>query len=115
MRNSAAWYLRSGKPVKAVTGAQAASQWLAALTGGLVLLNLNRNSIIAVRGSRRDPVRRKAEHGEGCRGVLTKQPGSTRLRPGARLWHQIPVGGQILRANRRLLDLQTSDAARTPA
>jgi hypothetical protein len=115
MRHSAAWYLRPGKPVKAATGVQAASLWLAALTGGLVLLNRNRYSIIAVRGSHRDPGRRKVEHGEGCRGVLTELPGSTGLGPGAGLWHQIPAGGQILRANRRLLDLQISDAARTPA
>ena len=111
-RDSAAWYLRSGKSVMAVTGAQAASPWLAALTGGLAVLNRNRYPITAVSGSHRDPGRGEDEHGEGRRDVAAGLPGLARPGPGTGLWHQLPAGGQL---HRCLLDLRTSDAALTAA
>jgi hypothetical protein len=46
-----------------------------------------------------------------ARGVVTELPRSTRLGPGAGLWHQIPVGQEKLRVHRRFFkDIQTADS-----
>jgi len=46
-----------------------------------------------------------------ARGVVTELPRSTRMRPGAGLWHQVKVGNEYLRVHRRFFkDIESSDA-----
>ena len=45
-----------------------------------------------------------------ARGVVTELPRSTRLGPGAGLWHRIGVGNENLRVHRRFFkDIETAD------
>jgi hypothetical protein len=116
MRDSAAQYLQPGEPIQAVIGAQTASQWLAALTGFLVFLSLNRYRIIAVTPARIVVLDTGKVGMKKARGVVTELPRSTRLGPGSGLWHQIPAGGETLRVHRRFFkDLDAADAALTAA
>ena len=112
MRDSAARYLRPGEPVQAVIGAQTASAWLAALTGFLVFLGLNRYRIIVVTPARIVVLDAGKTSMKKARGVVTELPRSTRLGPGSGVWHQIPAGSETLRVHRRFFkDLQIADAA----
>jgi cytosine/adenosine deaminase-related metal-dependent hydrolase len=112
MRDSAAQYLQPGEPIQAVIGAQTASAWLAALTGALVFLGLNRYRIIAVTPTRIVVLDAGKTSMKKARGVVTELPRSTRLGPGSGVWHQIPAGSETLRVHRRFFkDLQTADAA----
>ena len=112
MRDSAAQYLPPGEPVQAVIGAQTASAWLAALTGALVFLGLNRYRIIVVTSARIVVLDAGKTSMKKARGVVTELPRSTRLGPGSGVWHQIPAGSETLRVHRRFFkDLQTADAA----
>jgi hypothetical protein len=112
MRDSAAQYLPPGEPIQAVIGAQTASAWLAALTGALVFLGLNRYRIIAVTPTRIVVLDAGKTSMKKARGVVTELPRSTRLGPGSGVWHQIPAGSETLRVHRRFFkDLQTADAA----
>jgi cytosine/adenosine deaminase-related metal-dependent hydrolase len=112
MRDSAAQYLAPGEPIQAVIGAQTASAWLAALTGALVFLGLNRYRIIAVTPTRIVVLDAGKTSMKKARGVVTELPRSTRLGPGSGVWHQIPAGSETLRVHRRFFkDLQTADAA----
>jgi hypothetical protein len=112
MRESAAQYLRPGEPIQAVVGAQTASQWLAALTGFLVFLGLNHYRILAVTPARILVLDAGKTSMKRARGVVLELPRSTRLGPGAGLWHQIPAGAETLRVHRRFFkDLETADAA----
>jgi hypothetical protein len=112
MRDSAARYLRPGEPVQAVIGAQTASAWLAALTGFLVFLGLNRYRIIVVTPARIVVLDAGKTSMKKARGVVTELPRSTRLGPGSGVWHQIPAGSETLRVHRRFFkDLQIADGA----
>src|SRR6266705_1895430 len=82
MRESAAQYLRPGEPIQAVIGAQTASQWLAALTGFLVFLGLNRYRILAVTRNRILVLDAGKTSMKTARGVVAELPRSTRLGPG---------------------------------
>jgi len=115
MRDSAAQYLRPGEPIQAVIGAQTASQWLAALTGFFVFLGLNRYRILAVTPNRILVLDAGKTSMKTARGVVTELPRSTRLGPGAGLWHRIPVGQENLRVHRRFFkDIETADTAVAP-
>ena len=112
MRESAAQYLRPGEPIQAVIGAQTASQWMAALTGFLVFLGLNRYRILAVTPDRIVVLDAGKTSMKKARGVVTELPRSTRLGPGTGLWHQIPAGGENLRVHRRFFkDLEAADTS----
>ena len=112
MRDSAAQYLQPGEPIQAVIGAQTASQWLAALTGFLVFLSLNRYRIIAVTPARIVVLDAGKVSMKRARSVVTELPRSTRLGPGNGLWQRIPAGGETLRVPRRFFkDLDAADAA----
>jgi cytosine/adenosine deaminase-related metal-dependent hydrolase len=112
MRDSAAQYLPPGEPIQAVIGAQTASAWLAALTGALVFLGLNRYRIIAVTPTRIVVLDAGKTSMKKARGVVTELPRSTRLGPGSGVWHRIPAGSETLRVHRRFFkDLQTADAS----
>jgi hypothetical protein len=111
MRESAAQYLRPGEPVQAVIGAQTASQWLAALTGFLVFLGLNRYRILAVTPTRIVVLDAGRSSMKKARGVVMELPRSTRLGPGTGMWHAIPAGTETLRVHRRFFkDLETADS-----
>ncbi len=115
MRDSAAQYLRPGEPIQAVIGAQTASQWLAALTGFFVFLGLNRYRILAVTPNRILVLDAGKTSMKTARGVVTELPRSTRLGPGAGLWHRIPAGNENLRVHRRFFkDIETADTAVAP-
>src|SRR5260370_32265965 len=101
MRDSAAQYLGPGEPIQAVIGAQTASQWLAALTGFFVFLGLNRYRVLAVTPNRILVLDAGKTSMKTARGVVTDLPRSTRLGPGAGLWHRIPVGPENLPLPRR--------------
>ena len=112
MRESAAQYLRPGEPIQAVIGAQTASQWLAALTGFLVFLGLNRYRILAVTPARNVVLDAGKTSMKRARGVVTELPRSTRLGPGTGMWHQIPAGEENLRVHRRFFkDLEAADTS----
>jgi hypothetical protein len=112
MRDSAAQYLPPGEPIQAVIGAQTASAWLAALTGALVFLGLNRYRIIAVTPTRIVVLDAGKTSMKKARGVVTELPRSTRLGPGSGVWHRVPAGSETLRVHRRFFkDLETADAA----
>jgi hypothetical protein len=112
MRESAAQYLRPGEPIQAVIGAQTASQWLAALTGFLVFLGLNRYRILAVTPARIVVLDAGKTSMKTARGVVTELPRSTRLGPGTGMWHQIPAGEENLRVHRRFFkDLEAADTS----
>jgi hypothetical protein len=117
MRDSAARFLQPGEQVQAVIGAQTSSQWLAALTGVFVFLGLNRYRILAVTPSRIVVLDAGKTSMAKARGVVMELPRSTRLGPGAGLWHQVPAGTETLRVHRRFFkDIETADAmARTSA
>jgi hypothetical protein len=116
MRDSAAQYLPPGEPIQAVIGAQTASAWLAALTGALVFLGLNRYRIIAVTPTRIVVLDAGKTSMKKARGVVTELPRSTRLGPGSGVWHRVPAGSETLRVHRRFFkDLETADAALAPA
>ena len=111
MRSSAAQYLNPGEPIQAVIGAQTASQWLAALTGVFLFLGLNRYRILAVTPSRIVVLDAGKASMTKARGVVTELPRSTRLGPGAGMWHKIPAGEETLRVHRRFFkDLETADS-----
>src|ERR1700734_834423 len=108
---SAAPYLRPGEPVQAVFGAQTASQWLAALTGGFVFLGLNRYRIVVVTPIRILVLDAGKTSMKKARGVVTELPRSTRLGPGTGVWHRVPAGNETLRVHRRFFkDIETADA-----
>jgi hypothetical protein len=110
MRDSAAPYLRPGEQVQAVIGAQTASQWLAAITGIFVFLGLNRYRILAVTPTRILVLDAGKTSMKKARGVVMELPRSTRLGPGAGLWHQIPAGQETLRVHRRFFkDIEAAD------
>jgi hypothetical protein len=112
MRNSAAQYLRPGETVQAVIGAQTASQWLAALTGFLVFLGLNRYRILVATPSRIVVLDAGPSSMKKARGVVMELPRSTRLGPGTGLWHKIPASQETLRVHRRFFkDIEAADAA----
>jgi hypothetical protein len=112
MRDSATAYLRPGENVQAVVGAQTASQWLAALTGVFVFLGLNRYRILAVTPNRILVLDAGKVSMKKARGVVMELPRSTRLGPGAGLWHRIPAGSETLRVHRRFFrDIDAADAA----
>ena len=114
MRASAAQYLQPGEPIQAVIGAQTASAWLAALTGFLVFLSLNKYRIIAVTPARIVILDAGKTSMKKARGVVAELPRSTRLGPGTGVWHRIPAGGETLRVHRRFFkDLDSADAALT--
>jgi hypothetical protein len=114
MRTSAAQYLQPGEPIQAVIGAQTASPYLAALTGVLVFLGLNKYRIIAVTPGRIVVLDAGKVSMKKARGVVTELPRSTRLGPGTGVWHRIPAGGETLRVHRRFFkDLDAADAALT--
>lgn len=116
MRDSAAPYLQPGETVQAVFGAQTASQWLAALTGIFVFLGLNRYRIFVVTPARVLVLDAGKVSMKKARGVMAELPRSTRLGPGAGLWHVIPVGEEKLRVHRRFFkDLETADSQATAA
>jgi hypothetical protein len=116
MRDSAAQYLRPGEPVQVVIGAQTASQWLAALTGIFVFLGLNHYRILAVTPARIVVLDAGRVSMKEARGVVMELPRSTRLAPGAGLWHQVPAGNETLRVHRRFFkDIETADAAAAAA
>jgi hypothetical protein len=112
MRSSAAQYLRPDEPIQAVIGAQTASQWMAALTGFLVFLGLNRYRILAVTPDRIVVLDAGKSSMKTARGVVTELPRSTRLGPGKGVWHRIPAGTENLRVHRRFFkDLEVADNA----
>jgi hypothetical protein len=112
MRASAAQYLRPDETVEAVFGAQTASQWLAALTGVLVFLGLNRYRIVVVTPQRILILDGGRVSMKKARGVVTELPRSTLLGPGSGLWHVIPAGNEKLRVHRRFFkDIQAADAS----
>ena len=116
MRDSAAQYLQPGEPIQAVIGAQTASQWLAALTGVFVFLGLNRYRILAVTPARIVVLDSGRVSMKKARGVVMELPRSTRLGPGAGLWHRVPAGNETLRVHRRFFkDLETADTAAAAA
>ncbi len=110
MRSSAAQYLQPDEPLQAVIGAQTASQWVAALTGWLVFLGLNKYRILAVTPTRILVLDAGKVTMSKARGVVMELPRSTRLGPGTGLWHQIPAGAETLRVHRRFFkDIETAD------
>jgi hypothetical protein len=116
MRSTAAQFLRPGEPIQAVIGAQTASQWLAALTGFLVFLGLNRYRIIAVTPTRIVVLDAGKTSMKKARGVVTELPRSTRLGPGTGMWHRIPAGNETLRVHRRFFkDIDTADSVAAAA
>jgi hypothetical protein len=116
MRDSAAPYLQPGETVQAVFGAQTASQWLAVLTGIFAFLGLNRYRIFVVTPARVLVLDAGKASMKKARGVVAELPRSTRLGPGAGLWHVIPAGDEKLRVHRRFFkDLETADSQATAA
>jgi hypothetical protein len=116
MRESAAQYVRPGETIQAVIGAQTASQWLAALTGFLVVLGLNHYRILAVTLARILVLDAGKTSMKRARGVVTELPRSTRLGPGTGMWHQIPAGQETLRVHRRFFkDIEAADTAAVAA
>jgi hypothetical protein len=112
MRRSAAQYLEPDEPLQAVIGAQTASQWVAALTGWLVFLGLNKYRILAVTPTRILVLDAGKVTMSKARGVVMQLPRSTRLGPGTGLWHQIPAGAETLRVHRRFFkDIETADSS----
>jgi hypothetical protein len=112
MRESAAQYLRPGETIQTVIGAQTASQWLAALTGVFVFLGLNHYRIVVVTQQRILILDAGKVSMKRARGVVTELPRSTRLGPGAGIWHVIPAGREKLRVHRRFVkDIQAADSA----
>jgi hypothetical protein len=112
MSDSAAQYLRPGERIQAVIGAQTASQWVAALTGFLVFLGLNKYRILVVTPARILVLDAGRTSMKRARGVVMELPRATRLGPGTGLWHQIPAGEETLRVHRRFFkDSETADAA----
>jgi len=111
MRASAAQYLQPGEPIQAVIGAQTASQWLAALTGFLVFLSLNRYRILAVTPNRIVVLDAGKTSMKKARSVVMELPRATRLGPAAGLWHQVPAGDETLRVHRRFFkDIEQADS-----
>jgi hypothetical protein len=110
MQTSALPYLHPGETVQAVFGAQTASQWLAALTGVFVFLGLNRYRIFVVTSQRILVLDAGKVSMAKAKGVVAELPRSTKLGPGAGLWHVIPAGTESLRVHRRFFkDIETAD------
>jgi hypothetical protein len=116
MRSSAAQFLQPGEQIQAIIGAQTASQWLAGLTGVFVFLGLNRYRIIAVTPSRIVVLDAGKTSMKTARGVVRELPRTTRLGPGAGMWHKIPAGDETLRVHRRFYkDLEAADSVTSVA
>jgi hypothetical protein len=116
MRTSAAQFLRPGETIQAVIGAQTASPWLAALTGALVFLGLNRYRILAVTPTRIVVLDAGRASMARAKGVVMELPRSTRLGPATGVWHQIPAGSETLRVHRRFFrDIDAADSVATSA
>jgi hypothetical protein len=118
MQQSSAQFLQPGETIQEVFGAQTASQWLAALSGFLVFLSLNRYRIFAVTPQRIVVLDAGKFGMSKARGIVAELPRSTRLGPpSGGLWHVIPVGNEKLRVHRRFFkDIQAADSgAASPA
>jgi hypothetical protein len=110
MRSSAAAYLRPGESVQAVIGARAAGQRLAARGGAFLFPGLNRYRIVAVTPDRIVVLDAGRLSPRKARGVVTELSRSTRLGPGAGLWHQVKAGQETLHVHRRFYpDLDFAD------
>jgi hypothetical protein len=112
MLNSSAQYLEPGETAEAVFGAQTVSQYLFALTGGLIFFAMNHYRIVVVT-PRRILVLDSGKLGMGrARGIVAEMPRATQLGPAAGVWHVIPVNGEQLRVHRRFFkDIRNADAA----
>jgi hypothetical protein len=110
MRDSAAPYLRPGETVQAVLGAQTASQLVAAVSGVLLFLGLNRYRIVVITSQRVLILDTGRASMKTAHGVVAELPRSTRLGPPSGLWHVIPAAGENLRVHRRFFkDIETAD------
>jgi len=112
MRDSSAQYLEPGETTEAVFGAQTVSQYLFALTGGIIFYSMNRYRMVVVT-PRRILVLDTGKFGLGkARGIVAELPRATQLGPASGVWHVIPVNGERLHVHRRFFkDIQSADAA----
>jgi hypothetical protein len=116
MRESAARYLQPNENVQAVIGAQTASQWLAAITGVLAFMSLNRYRILVVTSTRILVLDAGKTSMRQARGMVMELPRATRLGPASGIWHRIPAGSETLRVHRRFFtDIETADRIGAPA
>jgi hypothetical protein len=112
MRDSATPFLHEGEQIQAVFGAQAASQYVAALGGVLPFLGLNRYRILVVTPQRILVLDAGKIRTTKARGVTAELPRSTPLGQPSGIWHVIPVNGEKLRVHRRFFkDLEAAAAA----
>lgn len=106
-------FLEPGEEIQAFFGAQTASPLIAALSGFLFFLGLNRYRIV-VATSRRILVLNTGRFSvKTPRGIVSDLPRTTELGPGRGVWHVIPNGNEKLRVHRRQFqDLARADALR---
>ena len=112
MLNSSAQYLEPGETPEAAFGAQTVSQYLFALTGGLIFLLMNHYRIVVVTAQRIVILDAGKLGMRKARGVVGELPRATQLGPASGIWHVIPANGETLRVHRRFFkDIQAADAA----
>ena len=112
MLESSAQYLEPGETVEAVFGAQTVSQYLFALTGGIIFLSMNNYRIVAVTPQRIVILNAGKLGMRKARGVVGELPRTTQLGPPSGIWHVIPANGERLHVHRRFFkDIQNADAA----
>lgn len=111
MRESAAPYLKPDETVQTVFGGQTASQYVAAISGVLLFLGLNRYRIFVVTPDRILVLDAGKVSMKKAKDVVAELPRSTRLGPGSGIWHVIPVDGQKIRVHRRFFkDIEAADS-----
>jgi hypothetical protein len=110
MLSSSAQYLQPGETAEAVFGAQTVSQYLFALTGGIIFLSMNRYRIVVVTAQRILVLDAGKMGIRKARGVVAELPRSTRLGPASGIWHVILVNGERLHVHRRFFkDIEAAD------
>ena len=115
IRASAQPFLAPGEQLQAVVPAQTHSQYLAALSGVLFFLSLNRYRILAVT-THRILILDAGKFGfKKAKAVASEAPRQTVLGPGSGVWHVVPLNGEKLRVHRRFFkDMAAADALIAP-
>jgi hypothetical protein len=112
MLETSAQYLEPGEEVEAVFGGQTVSQYLFALTGGIIFYSMNRYRMIVVTPQRILVLDTGKFGMRKARGIVAELPRAMQLGPASGVWHLIPVNGERLHVHRRFFkEIRNADAA----
>ena len=111
IRTSVQPFLAPGEELQEVVPAQTHSNYLAALSGVLFFLSLNRYRILAVTSHRIIVLDAGKFSFKKAKSAVGEAPRQTVMGPGSGIWHVVPINGEKLRVHRRFFkDIAAADA-----